>query len=272
MVDPKNEALVKFRQIGGVSRIRDVDLAEFLEMERPANIRQTIAKYLRDEKLNDSDVFTQRVPIGTMAEKGTPGRKPAEEYWLSEEGALFVASRSEMPRGTQMLRALIAAFEELRRQNGVISHVLTFYFATAPNKLKDRPFRDLIRALLKLRSRDPAKRGIDATLNPPWGPSLASWVYDWSIKAHGQQKHRRFVNPKPTASKPDYDWLTGPGFDACKHVLQTGADFAKVLDSWEDWKYRMELAFGAKVIQMQLPSAPPPKKLSAKKSRTKKNG
>lgn len=45
--------------------------------------------------INDSDVVTQRVIIGNLAGKGVPGRKPADEYWLTEEACLFVGGRSD---------------------------------------------------------------------------------------------------------------------------------------------------------------------------------
>lgn len=256
--------LMQFKEVKGVQRMRDVDLGRVLGMRQPANIRQTIAKYLREKKLNDSDVVTQRVIIGSVAEKGTPGRKQLDEYWLTEEACLFVGGRSDAPESTKIMRMLIAAFEELRRQNGLISKVLSDYFLTAPAQLKDRLFSGLIRELISLR-----KETIVG--NPAWGPLLASLVYEWSLKAHGQQEHRRKLNPHPNGSKVDYVWLSGEGLVACKHVIQTGVDFAKSCakanESWDDWKYRMELAFGTRIVQLQLPNpfTKAPKKLRGKR-------
>ena len=275
MTEKTTTELMAFKETKGVQRIRDVDLGKVLGLARPTDIRRNIEKYLKDGKLNDSDVIAQRAlrvieRPDQQDSKCPPVQRPVTEYWLTEEAALFVGGRSDAPNATKIMRMLIAAFEELRRQNGAISHVLEFYFQAAPAQLKERPFRELIRALLKLRSRDPQKKGTDGPSgNPPWGPLLASWIYQWSLKAYGQQEHRRKVNPCPSGSKVDYGWLTGDGLESCKRVIQTGTDFAKSLDSWEDWKYRMELAFGTKTIHMQLPAPPQaiPKRLSPKKKR-----
>lgn len=55
--------LIPFHPNNGELRVRDIELGKFLGMAKPANIRQTIAKYLREKKLNDSDVITQHVMV-----------------------------------------------------------------------------------------------------------------------------------------------------------------------------------------------------------------
>lgn len=258
--------LMTFKEIKGVQRMRDVDLGRVLGMKQPANIRQTIAKYVREKKLNDYDVVTQRVmniPSGQDKSHNPAFGREIAEYWLTEEACLFVGGRSDAPESTKIMRMLIAAFEELRRQNGFVSKVLSDYFLTAPAQLKDRLFSGLIRELISLR-----KETIVG--NPAWGPLLANLVYEWSLKAHGQQAYRRKLNPRPNGSKVDYVWLSGEGLGACKHVIQTGIDFArscsKANESWEEWKYRMELTFGTRIVQLQLPNpfATKPKRLKRK--------
>jgi hypothetical protein len=241
--------IIPFSETNGIPRIRDIDLGGFLGMAQPLNIRQTIAKYLREKKLNDSDVITQRVTIGSMAEKGTPGRKSDHEYWLSEGAAIFVAARAETDQGTKVLQMLIAVFDDWKKSTGAVSRLLGHYFSDAPKKLTDRLFPGLIRALLLLRSREIDEPQVG---NPAWGPMLASLVYSWAIKAHGQQEHRRSLNPVPTGSSTDYAWLTGDGLDACKHVIQTGIDFARAADTYDDWKYQMERSFGGKPVQLRI--------------------
>lgn len=40
--------------------------------------------------------------------------------------------------------------------------------------------------------------------------------------------------------------------DAVKRVVQTGTDFARISTNWDDWKLKMELAFGSKAIQLPM--------------------
>lgn len=254
--------LIPFNETNGVPRVRDIDLGAFLGMAKPANIRQTIAKYLREKKLNDYDVVTRRV-LPNSEPRSAMFKQPSVEYWLTEGAALFVAARSETDRGTQALQMLIAVFDDWKKSNGAISRLLTHYFADAPKKLTDRLFPGLIRALLKLRAKEVDEPQVG---NPAWGPQLASYVYAWALKAHGQQEHRRAINPAPNGSKTDYVWLTGEGLEACKHVIQTGIDLTKTASTYEHWKYEMEVIFGDKPIQLQLSNPFAIRKLKGKKA------
>ena len=75
-----------------VPRALDVELGRVLGMVQPENIRQTIDKYAED--LNDFGVLTQRVKT-----PGKRGGRPAKEYWLNKDQAIFVAGRADTELG-----------------------------------------------------------------------------------------------------------------------------------------------------------------------------
>lgn len=90
----------------GVPRIRDVDLAERLGYGRPADIRELVRRLIASKKLNE---------IALIRTVRKSGGRPAEEFWLTEEQALFVAARSETPRAVLILKAIIDVFMAARR-------------------------------------------------------------------------------------------------------------------------------------------------------------
>lgn len=89
-------------------RILDIELAERLEYKRSADIRGLISRLVRDGKLNDSEV------IGTVR-KSTRGGRPANEYWLTESGALKVVAKSETKAADELLNEVIQVFIMARR-------------------------------------------------------------------------------------------------------------------------------------------------------------
>lgn len=106
-------------------------------------------------------------------------------------------------------------------------------------------FRDLIAALVRLRREGESK-------NPPWARGLARMVYEWAIHIDGQQAERRKRNPTPNGSHVDHSMFSDVAAEAVKRVVQSGTDFARVSTSWDDWKVKMELAFGKKALQLPI--------------------
>jgi|GEM_PF-6109492 len=106
-------------------------------------------------------------------------------------------------------------------------------------------FRELIAALVRLRRSN-------ETANPPWARTLARLVYGWSIRVEGEQPARRVRNPNPNGSHVDHSMFSEVAAEAVKRVVHTGTDFARVSTNWEDWKLKMELAFGSKAIQLPM--------------------
>lgn len=106
-------------------------------------------------------------------------------------------------------------------------------------------FRELISALVRLRRSNEAA-------NPPWARTLARLVYGWAIRVDGEQSARRARNPSPNGSHVDHSMFSDVATEAVKRVVHTGTDFARVSTSWDDWKLKMELAFGSKAIQLPM--------------------
>lgn len=90
-------------------RVLDLDLAERLGYERPRAIRDLIARLAEGGNLNDSAI--RRIVRQTAA----GGGRPATEYWLTEEQALFVTAKSETPKANAMLGEVIRVFTLARK-------------------------------------------------------------------------------------------------------------------------------------------------------------
>jgi len=110
--------LMQFKDVKGAQRMRDIDLARVLGITKPANIRQTIAKYLREKKLNDSDVVTQRVmtivaqPTGVMGDDSSvPLRGPIRSDPLFSRQSV----NSEQPQSCSVDRWRESSCECTRR-------------------------------------------------------------------------------------------------------------------------------------------------------------
>lgn len=121
-------------------------------------------------------------------------------------------------------------------------------------------FSDLIEALLRrfgwVPTRCyPTKTPRRSESAPPWAKRLAEWVYEWAIRVDGQQKHRRIKNPAASGGSPrypDHSMFAGATKDAVREVLLSGVAIARSAASWEDWRMRMELAYGTRSIQTAL--------------------
>ncbi|MDC0677158.1 hypothetical protein [Sorangium atrum] len=100
---------VGFRDGEDEPLVRDVDLADRLEYERPRKIRELIERHREAGNLNDSEV---RPTVGRTSPQG--GR-PGTEYWLTEAAALFIVTKSETPTAIAITRELIAVYMAARR-------------------------------------------------------------------------------------------------------------------------------------------------------------
>lgn len=134
------------------------------------------------------------------------------------------------------------------------ARLLAEIFPNAPSKSAPI-FSELIAALLKLR------REVDVPGNPPWARSLARFVYGLAIPVEGEQQHRRALNPSPNGAAVDHSMLNEVARERVRQVAFAGAAFARASVSWDDWKAKMELAFGTKPLQLPflVPMLTPPK-------------
>jgi hypothetical protein len=103
VVDHEGQRWALFKA-GAEPLCKDLDLAEWLEFERTRNIRALIERYTDD--LGPISLYRE-------AKSGSVGR-PSEGYYLTESQALFIIAKSETPRATWMLKAMIQVFLKAR--------------------------------------------------------------------------------------------------------------------------------------------------------------
>lgn len=92
----------------GLARVRDVDIGRRLGMAQPLDIRRTIEKYSQD--LNDFGVLAHRAKTS-----GARGGRPAIEYWLNKDQAIYIAGRSDTEVGRTTYKLLVKAFGAFER-------------------------------------------------------------------------------------------------------------------------------------------------------------
>jgi hypothetical protein len=99
-------------------RIRDIDLAERLGFEQPRMIRKTIARHVAAGNISPSCRSTvERQPVGPKGKSSGEREYTVNEYWLTEEEALFVATQSETKRAVFITKVMIAVFVAVRRKS-----------------------------------------------------------------------------------------------------------------------------------------------------------
>jgi hypothetical protein len=228
----------------GQTRVRDIDLGEWLELSRTRDIRKEIKKLLNDKILNDFDICAvqARTPTGVAS-------IPYVEYWLTEQAALFVVARSDQPKGVLALKMLITIFEEFRSANKKASRLLELVFRDTPiPNHKKRLFCPLAIELSKLMDNE-----WDGTGAPPiWIKSIASNIYKWALPMNGEQSKRRELNISPSRESADYDWLTEEGESSLVDVLKAGEILASASQSYLQWRNLMENRYENKALQLEL--------------------
>lgn len=96
-------------EIDGEMKIRDLDLAERLEMKNPHDIRTLIKKNL--------DELQSFCPISAMPRKENVGlglTRTVESFFLNEEQALLVCILSRTAKAKEVRRELIALYSQYR--------------------------------------------------------------------------------------------------------------------------------------------------------------
>jgi hypothetical protein len=230
----------------GETRVRDIDLGEWLELSRPRDIRKDIKRYLDSGKLNDYDVATvcRDIEVGTSG-----GCKQATEYWMTEPATMYVAARSDQPKGSDWLKRLIFVFYVYREESGKASRLIDLVFRDKPiPNHKKRLFCPLAIQLSKLIDNE-----WDGTGAPPiWIKSIAKNLYKWALPIDGEQSKRRELNVSPSRDNADYDWLTDEGEASLVDVLKAGEILASASQSYRQWKDLMENRYENKALQLEL--------------------
>lgn len=99
---------IELVEIDGEPRTRDIDIAERLGFERPRDIRKLI-----ERNLAEIEGFGVCATVARTSDER--GGRPATEYWLTEEQALLVASKSDAPNAAQVRHMVIKVFVAWRR-------------------------------------------------------------------------------------------------------------------------------------------------------------
>jgi len=85
----------------GVLRAKDLDVAAWLQFGHPREFRKLVVRHLSSL----GEVSSYRDP-----KPGKLGGRPEEGYLLTREQVLYLAAKSETPRATEILKAMIAVF------------------------------------------------------------------------------------------------------------------------------------------------------------------
>lgn len=190
---------------------------------------------------------------------------PNANVYLTESGLYTLILTSRKPQAKAFKRWVTGEVLPEIRKRGYYSaleaaiaksteQLLAEHFPHLPGKAKPM-FSELIQALLRKFGVCPTssvKVRVEGLRRAPWAPLLASLVYGWAIRIDGQQQHRRRMNPNRTSGTPDHSMFSDVAAESVRDVVRTGIHFVKVSGSWEDWKWKMELAFGTKALQMPI--------------------
>lgn len=102
---------IELTKIKGEARVEDAVLARWLEYARPADIRELIAR--NAEFLKRQGVLPCRTE---NPKSGTKGGRPSKAYLLNKKQALFIAAKSDKPKGQEILLMLVDAFDAAERR------------------------------------------------------------------------------------------------------------------------------------------------------------
>lgn len=95
-------------EYNGQPRVRDLDLAKALEFEDPHKIRNLI-------KRHKSALEQMGLISATVAENTTGRGRPGATYYMNEEQAVFICTKSNTPKATAITVEVVKAFVAARR-------------------------------------------------------------------------------------------------------------------------------------------------------------
>lgn len=97
----------------GEPRIAALTLGELLGYERPRKLRDLVRRY---EESGDLEQVYRRPTVGRYESRpGIWQERDVDEFWLTEEQALFVIAKSDTAVANEVTRRVIRAFLALRR-------------------------------------------------------------------------------------------------------------------------------------------------------------
>lgn len=229
-----------------VPRVRDVDLAVRLGYERPAKIRELIRRLVSSGSLNGFGV------IPTVGQTSERGGRPATEYWLTEEQALMVVARSETPKATEILRAVIDVFMAVKRSGPDAARgelVALSLRIAALESHRDSPWElEMKLELARLRKlkwlgvgREPNR--LSFAYGRTWRCILGDTVYE-------EMKRR---NPTPGKKSTHCKWLQDRRYELVKSEdLKIALALARQCSTWTEFESALRGYFQRAPIQLRL--------------------
>lgn len=218
------------------------------------DVRRACERLDQDDVSLEHHAAAENKPNGVVHGQAIRGVK--RSLYVNESGLYALILGSNKPEAKVFKRWVTSEVLPTIRKQGYYSileahqakqteRLLAEIFPALPKKAQP-VFRGLIAALLRIRGE------AELSGNPPWARSLASKMYGWTFKVPGQQAFRRTKNAKPSANSTDYSMLSADGEAKLKSVVEAGCHFAKVSFSWRDWREKMDVVFGGKMLQAPL--------------------
>lgn len=206
------------------------------------------------ERLDGDELASIAVPAKN-SHTGVQGRLYKTTY-VTESGLFSLILGSRKPEAKKFKKWITSEVLPAIRKHGFYDALLadsekraalllTEIFPNLPGRAKPI-FSELIASLLRLRGE------VGTSGNPPWARGLARTIYGWAIPVVGEQSFRRTRNPAPNGSRVDYSMLNDVALERVKRVAEHGSVMARVSIDWDDWRTKMEIAFGSKAVQLPM--------------------
>lgn len=177
-------------------RILDLELARKLGFARPRTVRDLIQRLIRDGKLNDSDIRR------TVRQTRGLGR-PATEFWLTMEQALYVAAKSETETADEILKAMIKVFLAARDLYGQqIPYIARMLLAESTCNWDLMWPHDFVAAICVLHGEK-----FDGSYQPVSLASTYERIYK-TLFGKAVYKAMKGLNPEPHFGSNHHQWLT----------------------------------------------------------------
>lgn len=218
-----------------VPRVRDVDLGRRLGMVQPLDIRRTIEGH--------ADFLSR---IGVLARRaktsGKLGGRPAIEYWLNRDQALYVTSLSETELGKETHLKLIEAFSAFERMlEERLPPFLRAEFGPWTKAWKN----ELMIELCELRGE------IFTGRHPRWCARINSTIYECLL---GKELYAllKAQNPKPSKGHNHHQFITPEYREAFDKQLGVVTALAATSGSLADLEGTLRLLYQRKPMQLPL--------------------
>lgn len=230
-------------------RIRDLDLAERLGYTRRRNIRDLLRRLLAAGELRN---VTMHRTVRRIEKRGAIQgfeEREEDEFWLSEDQALFVVARSETKIASQLLREIIEVFRLAIR--GLLSPGraqtaearLAMFLLTERQQVERFLSTNLIREICRLYGYDH-----QAGERPPqFFRMVAERIYGtvFGSEVHTEMRQRG-------DKRQYYQYLTEGGHQLAKHDLSKLETLARTSFSPDEFWMRVTAEYRGGSIQGKL--------------------